>query len=34
MLRIIFGPEREEEAGENCIIRSFIACTLHRILLG
>jgi hypothetical protein len=23
-----------QEAGEDCIMRSFIACTLHKILLG
>jgi hypothetical protein len=23
-----------QEAGEDCIVRSFITCTLHRILLG
>jgi hypothetical protein len=34
VLRRIFGPKREEMAGENCIMRSFITCTLHHILLG
>jgi hypothetical protein len=32
MLRRIFGPKRE--AGESCIMRSFITCTLQQILLG
>jgi hypothetical protein len=32
----IFGPKREEvvEAGGDYIMRSFITCTLHQILLG
>jgi hypothetical protein len=36
VLRRIFGPKREEmaEAGEDCIIRSFITCTPHQVLLG
>jgi hypothetical protein len=36
VLRRIFGPKREEVEGarEDCIIRSFITCTLHHILLG
>jgi hypothetical protein len=29
--RRIFGPKREQEAGEKCTM-SFIVCTLHRIL--
>jgi hypothetical protein len=37
-LRRIFGPKREEkgggEAAEHCIMRDFITCTLHKILLG
>jgi hypothetical protein len=33
-LRRIFGPKREEVAGEDCIMRSFITCTLRQILLG
>jgi hypothetical protein len=33
MLRRIFRPELEGEAGEDCIMRSFITCTLHKILL-
>jgi hypothetical protein len=35
-LRRIFQPKREEvmEAGENCIMRRFITCTLQQILLG
>jgi hypothetical protein len=34
MLRGMFRPKREEgqEAGEECITRSFITCTLHQIL--
>jgi hypothetical protein len=31
VLRRIFGPKREEVAGEECIMRSFINCTLHQI---
>jgi hypothetical protein len=29
VLRRVFGPNREEvaEAGENCIMRSFVTCT-------
>jgi hypothetical protein len=39
VLRRIFGPKREEVVGgwrrlEDYIIRSFITCTLHHILLG
>jgi hypothetical protein len=34
VLRRISGPMKEEVAGEECIIRSFITCTLHHILLG
>jgi hypothetical protein len=34
-LRRIFGPNRDEVAmgGEGCIMRSFMTCTLHQILL-
>jgi hypothetical protein len=35
--RRIFGPKRErklKEAAEKSIIRSFIICSLHQILLG
>jgi hypothetical protein len=34
-LRRIFGPKREkkQEGGENGIMRSFVNCTLHQILL-
>jgi hypothetical protein len=32
VLRKVFGPKRE--AGKNCIMRSFIICTLHQMLLG
>jgi hypothetical protein len=36
VLRILFGPkerrtEDREEVGENCIMRSFIACTLLKV---
>jgi hypothetical protein len=33
VLRRIFGPKRDEETGvgENCIIRSFIICTLLQV---
>jgi len=32
VLRRIFGPKRLWcEAGEDCIMRSFITCTLHQI---
>jgi len=31
----IFGPKRKwQEAGEDCITRKFLTCTLHKILLG
>jgi hypothetical protein len=33
MLRV-FGPKRKEVAGEDCIMRSFIICAVHQILLG
>jgi hypothetical protein len=33
MLRRIFGPKRKEMAGGHCIMRSFITCTLHQVLL-
>jgi hypothetical protein len=31
VLRRIFGPKRDEvmEVGENCIMRSFITCTVR-----
>jgi hypothetical protein len=34
-LRRILGPKRgeQEKVGENCVMRSFIICTLHHILL-
>jgi hypothetical protein len=28
------GGREQQETIQNCIIRSFIICTLHRILLG
>jgi hypothetical protein len=33
MLRRIFGPKRDEVTGEgeNCIMRSFVICTLHEV---
>jgi hypothetical protein len=36
VLRRIFEPKgrKWQEAGEDCIIRSFITCMLHHILLG
>jgi hypothetical protein len=32
----IFGPKRKkwQEAGEDCMMRSFIICTLRQVLLG
>jgi hypothetical protein len=33
VLRRIFGPKREEPV-EDCIMRSFITCTLHQIYWG
>jgi hypothetical protein len=34
VLRRIFGLEKEEvaDAGEDCIMRSFITCTIQQIL--
>jgi hypothetical protein len=35
VLRRIFGPKRKwQEAGEDCIMRSFVTCALHQMLLG
>jgi hypothetical protein len=38
MVRKIFGPKSEKvagrETGEDYVMRSFIICTLHQILLG
>jgi len=34
VLRRIFGPNMEEVAGEDCLMRSFVTCMLHQILLG
>jgi hypothetical protein len=36
VLRRIFGlrGRKWQEAGEDCIMRRFITCTLHQILLG
>jgi hypothetical protein len=34
VLRKILGPKRKMVHGENCIMMSFIACILRRILLG
>jgi len=33
LLRRVFGPKMEEVAEEDCIMRSFITCTRHHILL-
>jgi len=37
VLRTIFEPKRKEwkwwEATDDCIMRSFVTCTLHQILL-
>jgi hypothetical protein len=30
----IFGLTREEVAGEDCIMRSFVTYMLHQIILG
>jgi len=32
--RRIFEPKREEVAGEDCTMRSFVTFMLHQILLG
>jgi hypothetical protein len=34
VLRRILGPKREEVAEEDYIMRNFITCTIHKILLG
>jgi hypothetical protein len=35
VLRRIFGPKgRKTDREENCMMMNFIACILHRILLG
>jgi hypothetical protein len=36
VLRRILGPKKEEVTGQckNCIMRSFIICTLYQIQLG
>jgi hypothetical protein len=34
MLRIIFGPKRDEVSGENVIMRSFMISTPHILLCG
>jgi hypothetical protein len=35
VLRRIFGPKREEVTadGENCVMKRFMICTLHQVLL-
>jgi hypothetical protein len=33
VLRRIFGPKTDEVTGENCIMRSFMICTLRQVLL-
>jgi hypothetical protein len=32
VLRRIFRPEKRREVGEDWVMRSFITCTLHKIL--
>jgi hypothetical protein len=34
VLRGIFGLKGEEVKGQNCIMRFFIICTPHQLLLG
>jgi hypothetical protein len=34
VVRRIFEPKGEEVAGEDCIMRSFVTCTLHQVILG
>jgi hypothetical protein len=34
VLRRIFGPQMEEDRGENCIMMNFAACIVRLILLG
>jgi hypothetical protein len=34
VLRRIFGPKREIDYGDSCIMTNFITCILHRILFG
>jgi hypothetical protein len=35
VLRRVSGPKKRwQEAGEDCIMRSFTTCTLYQILLG
>jgi hypothetical protein len=33
VLRRIFGPKRKWQEAGDCIMRSFITCTLHQVLL-
>jgi hypothetical protein len=33
VLRRIFGPKRDEVNGQNCIMKSFMICTLRQVLL-
>jgi hypothetical protein len=33
VLRRIFGLKRDEVTGENYIMKSFMMCTLHQVLL-
>jgi hypothetical protein len=34
-LRRMFGPKKkQQEAGENCVMKNSILCTLHKVLLG
>jgi hypothetical protein len=32
MLRRIYGEAKFQEVVENCIMRKFVSCTLHRVL--
>jgi hypothetical protein len=34
VIRFNLRGRKWREAGEDCIMRSFITCTLHQILLG
>ena len=34
VLRKIFGPRREQESGENYIIRILMICNRHQLLFG
>jgi hypothetical protein len=34
VMRITFGPGREEVTAVNCVMRSFLICTFDEILSG